>query len=48
MLEMLKDLKLYIIALLVGFFGPPILIVLAIHGNHLACKLNHCIIPYLG
>ena len=45
---MLKDLKLYIIALLVGFFGPPIIIVLAIHGTHLACRLNHCIIPHLG
>lgn len=48
MLEMLKDLKLYIIALLVGFFGPPALIVLTIHGIHFACRMNHCIIPHLG
>lgn len=48
MLELIKDCKVYLIAILVGFFGPPALIVLAIHGTHLACKLNHCIIPHLG
>ena len=48
MFELIKELKIYIIAFVVGFVVPPALIVLIIEGNTIACSMKHCFIPYTG